>query len=182
MQVKEGAVYRQRNDRYILIKKQPLLTPQEIDQGFKFLGSDGTLYSDNGKFLQGIPGGDGRDLVECVGESGYNLFLDDERNPEHVTWINIGAGPWVIVREQHQFEKTILELGIPETISFDNDLGINNGEGRYCARWLVEAVLDGKLTWKPFTFHVHSMNNVAADAIKGLLNPFLKEMKNRSHE
>lgn len=104
-----------------------------------------------------------------------NLFLDDERNPADVTWIDIGTGPWDIVRTQEQFEDYLLANGMPDRISFDNDLGDGMGEGIFCVHWLVDAVLDGQVTWNPnFTFTVHSKNPVAAKSITALLNNFIK--------
>jgi hypothetical protein len=66
------------------------------------------------------------------------LFLDDERMPGDVTWIELHNGPYDVVRTQAEFEAYVTEYGIPDIISFDNDLGIGCGEGRHCAKWLVE--------------------------------------------
>jgi hypothetical protein len=109
-----------------------------------------------------------------------NLFLDDERRPEDVTWIDIGLGPWTIVRTQEEFEDYILTNGIPDKISFDNDLGDGNGEGRYCVQWLIDNILDGHVTFRPFVYIVHSKNNVAAEAISMKLEPFFNFMKNQN--
>ncbi len=108
----------------------------------------------------------------------YNLFLDDERMPEHVTWVNIGPGPWTIVRTQNDFQNHILEHGLPANISFDNDLGIGDGEGRDCAKWLVAQWLDGTLPLDPeFTFTVHSMNFVAVEWINQYLRKYLEHVR-----
>lgn len=107
----------------------------------------------------------------------YNLFLDDERYPENVTWITLHEGPWVIVRSQPEFEAYVLEHGMPDVISFDNDLGppeTGVGEGYWCAKWLVEQLLDERIAFNPrFTFTVHSKNNVAAESITRYLNQYL---------
>lgn len=104
----------------------------------------------------------------------YNLFLDDERDPSHVTWMNIHPGPWVIIRTQADFERHVLENGMPDTISWDNDLGDGMGEGRFCARWLVDRILDGSVAYNPhFTFTVHSQNPVASEWITQYLNQFI---------
>lgn len=105
------------------------------------------------------------------------LFLDDERWPKDVTWIVIPDVKWDIVRTQADFEYYITELGIPDHISFDNDLGDGMGEGIFCAQWMVDQVLDGNLEWNVnFEFTVHSKNNVAAERIIGLLDPFISFM------
>lgn len=111
------------------------------------------------------------------------LFLDDERFIGDVTWVELPRGNWDIVRTQDEFEAYILKNGIPDHISFDNDLGedaetkVRMGEGIQCAHWLVEKVLDEVIAWNPnFKFTVHSKNNIAAKAIEGLLTPFIRYM------
>lgn len=108
------------------------------------------------------------------------LFLDDERNPEDVTWIALPNYDWDIVRTQAQFEHHVTVFGIPDHISFDNDLGPSKEEGIHCAQWMVDQVLDGYLKWNPnFTFTVHSKNNIATERIFGLLDPFISYMNNQ---
>ena len=116
------------------------------------------------------------DIGEQDDAVSYYLFLDDERNPVDVFWVDIPTGvEWVIVRSQPEFEKVVLERGMMEHCSFDNDLGApENGEGRFCARWLVDQLLDGRIAFNPrFTFTVHSKNNVAAEWITQYLNQYL---------
>ena len=38
------------------------------------------------------------------------LFLDDLRYPKEVKWIDIGLGPWEIVRSYDEFVKFILKI------------------------------------------------------------------------
>ena len=52
----------------------------------------------------------------------YYLFLDDERYPKQVTWVNLPLVDWVIVRNYNEFVKKIEEDGMPVFISFDHDL------------------------------------------------------------
>lgn len=106
----------------------------------------------------------------------YYLFLDDERNPDDVFWVDIPQNvDWVIVRSQDAFEDTVLHRGFPLHISFDNDLGIDMGEGRYAAQWLVEQLMDETIMFDPdFTFTVHSKNNVAAEWITQYLNSYIE--------
>lgn len=107
-----------------------------------------------------------------------NIFLDDERFPRDVTWIKLPECDWSIVRTQAEFEELVLADGIPDHISFDNDLGIGCGEGIFCAQWLVDQVLDGNVKWNPnFKFTVHSKNNVAAERIICLLTNFISFME-----
>jgi hypothetical protein len=104
------------------------------------------------------------------------LFLDDERMPGDVTWIALHDGPYDVVRTQDEFVEYLLEHGIPDIISFDNDLGIGCGEGRRCVKWMVEQVLDGVLELpEGFRFTVHSKNVPAAEWITKYLNQFLEK-------
>lgn len=124
----------------------------------------------------------------------YRLFLDDERIPQQVKWVEIPLGPWVVVRSYDEFVNTIKQLGLPEHISFDHDLSFehyplahpNGGlhlkspidydsykekTGMHCAKWLVEFCLDNRLKCPNFT--VHSMNPVGARNIRSYLQSFI---------
>lgn len=108
------------------------------------------------------------------------LFLDDERNPQDVTWITMHEGPWDIVRTQMDFQTYVLQNGIPDIVSFDNDLGDGQGEGVFCVNWLIDQVLDGVVSWNEnFRFTVHSKNGEAAKAISSKLSQFIQFMKDR---
>lgn len=115
------------------------------------------------------------------------LWLDDLRNPfkEHqvsIKWvclkclgIDIKDVDVVWVKTQSEFENYIKENGLPDFISFDNDLGIGNGEGYDCAKFLVEYCLDNDLNIP--LFYSHSANPVAKDNIEGLLTNFEEHTK-----
>lgn len=103
----------------------------------------------------------------------YFLFLDDERYPGDVFWMELPQPPlWEIVRTQEAFFETITRLGLPAHISFDHDLG-EDADGRViatgmdCAKWLVEYCLDHAAPVPDFT--VHSKNPAGAANIRGLL-------------
>lgn len=105
----------------------------------------------------------------------YYLFLDDERNPSDVHWIDLPQVEWVIARTEEQFKETVLERGMMKFCSFDNDLGTGMGEGRYCAKWLIDRLLDGEMDFDPeFAFAVHSKNPIAAEWINQYICAFLK--------
>ncbi|TGN24345.1 cyclic-phosphate processing receiver domain-containing protein [Empedobacter tilapiae] len=70
-----------------------------------------------------------------------------------------------------EFVKYILNNGIPDFISFDHDLGIEE-TGYDCAKFLVEYCLDYHLTIPNFT--VHSQNPVGKENIEKLLYNFRK--------
>ena len=88
------------------------------------------------------------------------LEIDDEECEVH----------WV--KTQSEFENYIKENGLPDLISFDNDLGIGNGEGYDCAKWLVKYCMDNIVQCPKW--YVHSSNPVAKENIEKLLNNFKK--------
>jgi hypothetical protein len=119
------------------------------------------------------------------------LFLDDERVPSDVTWVNIArTTEWVIVRSNDAAVTWVLENGFPDIISFDHDLGYEafdtneNGiiivtdatetkSGYDFAKWLVEYDMETGLMPANFTFTVHSMNPIGAKNIQFLLDNYI---------
>ena len=106
----------------------------------------------------------------------YNLFLDDERNPNK--FLN-DTRTWVIVRNHKQFVETITKNGLPQFISFDHDLAdehytqtvdykkFKEKTGYECARWLIEYCMSQN---KPLpNWQVHSMNPVGRINIQMIL-------------
>jgi len=106
---------------------------------------------------------------------GYKLFLDDLRTVEMVYTSN----DFVVVRTFNEFVNYIKENGLPDFISFDNDLGEDNEgkilpDGYACAKWLVN---ESNLDLSSLNFKVHSANPVAKIQIESLLNNYLKFSK-----
>lgn len=79
-----------------------------------------------------------------------------------------------IVRNYNDFVAYIKKNGVPKFISFDNDLGEENGvvlpDGYAAAKWLV---YESGLDLKNLQFKVHSANPVAAEQIRGLLTNYI---------
>ena len=126
----------------------------------------------------------------------YNLFLDDLRvvkdavihklNRKLIEESKIPAVDWWIVRSYDDFVKTVKEKGVPNVVSFDNDLsqeqtryfvrnheknGFNvdvyNDNGISCARFLIQYCKEQN---KPLpTYYVHSANYHAVDFIENLM-------------
>jgi len=89
-----------------------------------------------------------------------------------------------IVRTYDEFVDYINSKGLPNFISFDNDLGLDkNGnlapDGYAAAKWLV---YESELDLINLEFKVHSANPVAADQIKGLLNNYIKHLKSEKEK
>lgn len=99
----------------------------------------------------------------------YNLFLDDERNVEDVTWIKLLPEPYKIVRTYDDFVKCIEQNGLPKNISFDHDLGTDK-TGYDCAKWLVSYCMFNQLDVPNYT--IHSKNPIGADNIKGYIENY----------
>ncbi|CAM1343501.1 cyclic-phosphate processing receiver domain-containing protein [Tenacibaculum amylolyticum] len=102
------------------------------------------------------------------------LFLDDIRTIDMV-YDASAEKEFDIVRTYEAFVDYIKRNGLPEFISFDNDLGLDaNGEvapdGYAAAKWLV---YESGLDLKGLQFKVHSANPVAAEQIRGLLTNYI---------
>lgn len=109
------------------------------------------------------------------------LFLDDIRTVEMV-YPNASSQEFVVVRTFEAFINYIQLHGLPDFISFDNDLGLlANGalapDGYAAAKWLV---YDSGLDLSSLSFRVHSANPVAAEQIRGLLNNYLRFLNTKS--
>ncbi len=81
---------------------------------------------------------------------------------------------FVVVRSYHEFVDTIAERGVPDFISFDNDLGCNEDgsplkEGYDCAKWLV---FNSGLDIANLEVNVHSANPVAKTNIEFLFRNY----------
>jgi len=123
-----------------------------------------------------------------------SLYLDDVRTPTETL---PGYNPWNIVRNYAEFEKWIIENGIPDLISFDHDLADEHMNDYYrqfakegfqipdyesykektgldCARFVVEYSQKMNVPLKQCV--VHSANPVGAKNIHSYINGYLKHM------
>lgn len=116
----------------------------------------------------------------------YNLFLDDERFPQDVTWVDILREPYVIVRNYREFTDTILQKGVPDYVTFDHDLAEEHyimmereifGEtvhygveptGYECAVWLYQYCVVLGVSFPEY--QVHSKNPIGSKRIRDLIN------------
>lgn len=116
------------------------------------------------------------------------LFLDDERFPKQVTWLNLPAQDWKIVRSYDEFVKFIEKNGVPVFVSFDHDLNdehyrqsmynpdrhynlyyplFKEKTGFHCAKWLVEYCLDNG--HKIPEYLAHTMNPIGKENIISIM-------------
>ncbi|CAH8282871.1 hypothetical protein EV196_101724 [Mariniflexile fucanivorans] len=103
------------------------------------------------------------------------LFLDDIRTVDMV-YDKTMISEFDVVRTYEEFVNYIEVNGLPEFISFDNDLGLANDglvapDGLAAAKWLV---YESGIDLQHLKFKVHSANPVASEQIKGLLNNYIK--------
>jgi len=106
------------------------------------------------------------------------LFLDDLRTVDMV-YKTSEVENFDVVRSYDAFVAYIREHGLPDFISFDNDLGVDDAgqlapDGYACAKWLV---YESGLDLLHLDFKVDSANPVAAEQIRGLLSNYIKFLK-----
>ena len=109
------------------------------------------------------------------------LFLDDLRTVDMI-YRAADVDDFVVVRSYEEFIQYINTNGLPDFISFDNDLGLDANDdvapdGYACAKWLV---YESGLDLRNLEFKVHSANPVAAEQIRGLLTNYLKHLQQES--
>lgn len=103
----------------------------------------------------------------------WRLFLDDLRDPQKV----YNRDDLIVARTSEEAEALVTQLGAPEWIGFDHDLG-EIKTGHYFALWLIEQELDGNIRLPDnFTYNVHSANPVGAENIRKLLENYLANRK-----
>jgi predicted esterase YcpF (UPF0227 family) len=103
------------------------------------------------------------------------LFLDDIRTVAMV-YDKTFESEFDIVRTYDAFVDYIIKHGLPDFISFDNDLGLDDDaalapDGLAAAKWLV---YESNLDLRNLQFKVHSANPVAAEQIRGLLHNYIR--------
>lgn len=110
------------------------------------------------------------------------VFIDDERNPKDVTWVEYDKNiNWVIVRNFREFKEEIKSNGIPKYISFDHDLADfdedgNEYTGMSCMKFLVEYIQSSDEDLPQF-FYFHTNNPIGKENMRSYYKNFL-EFKN----
>lgn len=103
---------------------------------------------------------------------GYVMFLDDVRDPGWVYPTRDCRG-WIVCRSVDEAINVIADLGWPEWISFDHDLGEGEPTGMDLAKWLVNGDCEHGSMPRGWSYAVHSANPVGAANIRGLLDGYL---------
>lgn len=115
----------------------------------------------------------------------YKLFLDDERQPNQVTWVNIHIDnrPWVVVKSYEEFVAHIEANGLPDFVSFDHDLAFGHYHGDFtgektgldAAKWMTQYCETHKLKFPWFA--VHSMSSVGRVNIMRHINEYIARVE-----
>lgn len=88
----------------------------------------------------------------------YKLFIDDERNPV--------TDDWVMARSSADAISIVTNMGMPNEIAFDHDLG-GQDTSRVFIKWLIAYIIDNEQYFPAdFKFSVHSQNPIGVDWIK----------------
>ena len=174
-----------------LLKKRPELRFGQALTNLGVLEFADKSFPPKHNVLRDIYNDSDKSILEKVKKAKANLdfmprllFLDDYRMPAdcisymqlRTTHYKLYAGDWVIVRSYSEFVSWIEKNGLPDTISFDHDLGEEEEQvaqsGMDAAKWLVNYCLDNQL--KLPRWLVHSANPPGYENIKGLLISFEK--------
>lgn len=123
----------------------------------------------------------------------YNLFLDDLREINHVTWIDLPLVDWTIVRSYSDFVKTIDKRGIPKIITYDIDLDDTHYKSYFnksylkdwphfkvkcgidCAMYLIDKCNESGV--KHPEHYIHSMNLVGKQYVAHLIEFYNKKFE-----
>jgi hypothetical protein len=122
----------------------------------------------------------------------YNLFLDDVRLPQNVTWVDLPSDKhYSVVRNYQEFVDLITLRGVPKYVAYDHDLGsahyghgldgddipydsYDEKTGYDCAKWLVEYCMNKGI--KHPSYVVHSMNPVGKQNIIRYIESYNKSV------
>lgn len=105
-----------------------------------------------------------------------NIFLDDERNPEDVTWIMLPNVTWTVVRTPDEFLQTVTENPLKiDIITFDNDIQ-HQLEGYDLIKMICDKDMDNdyKLLLDSMQVFAHTMNMVNREPILNYWNNYLE--------
>lgn len=105
------------------------------------------------------------------------LFLDDERNPEDVTWIEYPKDiQWTVVRTVQDFEAHMSSVWY-DYVSFDHDIQCYDSEGNEVTGYsLLKSMLEYDGEWllmKDKVFYFHTQNPVGKENMESYYNNFI---------
>lgn len=113
-------------------------------------------------------------------ESGWALFVDDERHPA-LTDEQAWGDRMRIARSSDQAIALMHQLGAPSWLSLDHDLG-GEDTAMSVVDWMIERDLDedGRFLVQDMEWDVHSQNSVGAKNLEGKLGGYLRWKDDKS--
>lgn len=96
----------------------------------------------------------------------WKLYLDDERCPSD--------SGWMIARSSEDAKKLVVDLGMPEKMSLDHDLG-GADTTMVFLRWLYNFSYENKINNVP-EYVVHSANPIGSKNIVSFMESWKKSM------
>ena len=107
------------------------------------------------------------------------LFLDDERDPEDVTWIKYPEGiQWDIVRSFKDFADA--DFKKYQMISFDHDLGDSCERTGYdCMKMYVDYLLFSNTRLEAYTLYYHTKNPVGEENMRKYFDNYISFTKEK---
>ena len=96
----------------------------------------------------------------------WNLYIDDIRFPP-------ADREWIVCRSSQEALDRVAEMGMPQFISFDHDLGEEDTTMVFLCR-MVNEVWDGVSV--PPDYQIHSANPVGAENIRSFMDSWRKSM------
>lgn len=101
------------------------------------------------------------------------LFLDDERNPEDVTWVNYPANAeFTVVRNFEQFMKAVKNSEVFDAFSLDHDIQEFKFGREFTGYTCLLEVMTNCLTALPPCVVAHSKNPIGAKKITDLYTSY----------
>lgn len=125
----------------------------------------------------------------------YYLFLDDNRQVYDVKWIKLpNEYKWLVAKSYGEFVSFIMDLGLPEFVSFDHDLTETHYKvsikenyepgpvydygpektGFNAVKWLVDYCMIHKKKFPKYA--IHSLNGVAAERMENYIKKAKKDL------
>lgn len=100
-------------------------------------------------------------------QTGYKLFVDDEREPSLV-YSGIEAAGWVVVRTSTEAIEYVKANGMPFFMSLDHDLGGEDTTVKFVL-WLIQEHLDGRIKGEIPGYNIHSSNPPGVKSLESKL-------------
>lgn len=103
------------------------------------------------------------------------LIIDDVRSARMVVGTT-DAPNWKVVQGSDEALE-LLESGVVEEVSFDNDLGIGQMEGKKLFAKMVDLIVGGKIP-RPSYIGIHTDNIIARREMQMLLRDLDRQLEN----